>query len=158
MPVYFLSLITAAALMVVLYFAFYHPTFLGKLRGEVAPQVVFKGNFLSWISLYFFAVLICFVLSTIVIHQFGPLGMIGGPQFATDAHPSYHAFMREYGNAFRTFKHGALHAFMTSLFFVFPLLLFTKRNHQLSWRPVIFDAIFWSLSLTVCGGIISAWY
>lgn len=158
MPVYILSVVVSAFLLVVMYFAFYHPAFLGKLRGDDAPPVPFTGSFVTWFALYFYSVLICFVLSTIVIHQFGPLGMIGGPQFVSDAQVSYHDFMRDYGDAFRTFKHGALHAFMTSLLFVFPILLFVKRNLQLTWRPVLFDALFWIFSLTLCGGIMSAWH
>lgn len=40
--------------------------------------------------------------------------MIGGD--ATKALPSYAAFMADYGNAFRTFKHGAFHGVMGGVY------------------------------------------
>ena len=57
--------------------------------------------------------------SAITIHQNGALGMIGGPMKLNEALPSYHAFMNDYGTAFRTFKHGALHGAISGLFFAF---------------------------------------
>jgi len=63
------------------------------------------------------------------VHQTGALGMIGGSE--TNALPSYTAFMADYGTAFRTFKHGALHGFLTGLLFITPTIgvnaLFEKR-------------------------------
>jgi len=40
--------------------------------------------------------------------------MIGGD--TSTAKPSFNAFMADYGTAFRTFKHGALHGFLTGIF------------------------------------------
>ena len=67
-----------------------------------------------------YAFFISFVLQYLTIHQTGTIGMIGGD--SSIAKPSYFAFMNDYGTAFRTFKHGALHGFMTGLFFAVPII------------------------------------
>jgi hypothetical protein len=55
----------------------------------------------------------------LIIHQFGASGIIGGD--VPKVLPCYSAFIANYGTAFRTFKHGTLHGFMTGLLLVFPL-------------------------------------
>lgn len=57
------------------------------------------------------SILIGLFLQFVTIHQFGAVGMIGGnPDLAK---PSFTAFMQDYGTAFRSFGHGALHSLMT---------------------------------------------
>ncbi len=70
-------------------------------------------------SSFIYAFLISLLLQILVIHQFGASGMIGGD--VTKVLPSYSAFMADYGTAFRTFKHEALHGFMIGLLLAFPL-------------------------------------
>jgi hypothetical protein len=61
---------------------------------------------------FVYSLMLAFIMSALVVHQFGALGMIGDPDFIATAKPSYAAFMADYGDNFRTFKHGALHGFM----------------------------------------------
>jgi hypothetical protein len=73
------------------------------------------------------------------------------------AKPSFAAFMADYGTAFRTFKHGALHGFMTGLFFAFPMLAINGLFERKSWKYIFVHAGYWILTLTIMGGIICAW-
>ena len=58
--------------------------------------------------------------------------MVGGDP--TIAKPSYAEFMADYGNAFRTYKHGALHGFITGLLLVLPVIgtnaLYERRRFK----------------------------
>lgn len=88
----------------------------------------------------------------LVIHQFGALGMVGGD--ASKALPSYEAFMADYGTAFRTFKHGALHGFMTGLFLTLPVIGTNALYEKRSFKYVLISGGFWAVCFMIMGGII----
>ena len=95
------------------------------------------------------------VIPTVVIHQFGALGMVGGnPDLAK---PSYAAFLADYGDAFRTFKHGALHGTILGLGLVFPLIAINGLYSHKSWKLIFITAGYWVVSLAIMGGIICGW-
>lgn len=102
-----------------------------------------------------YAFFISFVLQYLTIHQTGTIGMIGGD--SSIAKPSYSAFMNDYGTAFRTFKHGALHGFMTGLFFALPIIGTNALYERRSFKYTFVTGGFWILCLTIMGGIICAW-
>ena len=85
----------------------------------------------------------------------GALGMISGD--ISLAKPSYTAFMADYGNAFRTFKHGALHGFSGGLFIVLPITAINGLFEQKSWKYILVNAGFWIVSMTIMGSIICGW-
>ena len=99
-----------------------------------------------------YAFLISFILQMLTIHQFGALGMVGGDP--TIAKPSYAAFMADYGTAFRTFKHGALHGFMTGLFMILPVTGTNALYEKRSFKYVMVTSGFWIVCFTIMGGII----
>lgn len=159
MEINFLAVIVASFATLLVGFVYYHPKVFGTIWMEetgLTEEELKKGNMLKIFGLTLvFSFLIAFFMQVLTIHQFGAFGMIGGDmKFAT---PSYNAFMAEFGNAFRSFKHGALHGFMTGLFFVFPVLGINGLFEHKSWRYILVHAGYWLVSLTVIGGIICAW-
>src|SRR5690606_25174383 len=114
----FLAILVAAIVPLVMGFIWYHPKSFGNAwmrESGLTAESLKGGNMAVIFGLTFvFSFLIAFVLQYLTIHQTGALGMIGGDVF--NAKPSYAAFMADYGMAFRTFKHGALHGFMSGLF------------------------------------------
>ncbi|MEO5778092.1 MAG: DUF1761 domain-containing protein, partial [Flavobacterium sp.] len=99
-----------------------------------------------------YAFFIAFILQMLCIHQFGALGMVGGDP--AKALPSYNAFMADYGTAFRTFKHGALHGFMTGLFMILPTIGTTALYEKRSFKYVMITGGFWIVCFMIMGGII----
>jgi hypothetical protein len=99
--------------------------------------------------------MIAFSLPGTVIHQMGALSLVGGT--AEGALPSYETFITDYGDVFRTFKHGALHGFMVGLFVALPILgtnaLFERKNA----KYIFINSGYWIITLTIMGGIICAW-
>jgi hypothetical protein len=102
-----------------------------------------------------FSFMIAFILQFLVIHQYGALGMIGGGH--ETPLPSYDAFMADYGNAYRTFKHGMLHGFMTGLFFALPMIGINALFERKSWKYILINGGYFIVCLTIMGGIICAW-
>jgi Protein of unknown function (DUF1761) len=117
-----------------------------------------KGSMLKIFGFtYLFSVMIMTVVQALVIHQGGAIAMVGGPGELTKAVPSYSAFMSDYGTAFRTFKHGALHGFATGLFFAFPMIAINGLFERKSWKYIFIHSGYWMLTLIIMGAIICGW-
>ena len=105
-----------------------------------------KPMWQTFLFLYIFSLLATMVFMQLCIHQIGAYGMIGGGM-AENTLPSFQAFMTDYGTAFRTFKHGALHGgmagFFMSLFMVGTGAMFEMR----SWKYIFIHVGY----LTICG-------
>lgn len=155
-----LSAFAAALSTFIVGFIWYHPKVMGtawmKAEGLTEEQLK-KGNVAKIFGLSFvFAFIAGFTLiHTAVIHQFGALGMVGGDPAL--AKPSYAAFLADYGNAFRTFKHGALHGTLLGLFFVFPVIAINGLYGHKPFKLIFITAGYWVITLAIMGGIICGW-
>ncbi|GGC77704.1 hypothetical protein GCM10011508_01430 [Flavobacterium lutivivi] len=161
MPFNFLAVIVAAFVTLLMGFIWYHPKVFGTIwmnETGMTEEKAKQGNMAKVFGLtIFYSLLLSFMMPVLVIHQFGALGMIGGPDFIATAKPSYAAFMADYGDAFRYFKHGALHGLMTGIFFALPITAINALFEQKSWKYILINAGYWMVTLTIMGGIICAW-
>lgn len=153
-----LALFVAALSTLLVGFIWYHPKVFGTIwmRESGLTEEQLKGSNMAVIfgMAVVYAFFIAFILQFLVIHQFGAMGMVGGN---IEGNTTYTAFMAEYGTAYRTFKHGMLHGFMSGLFLALPIVgtnaLFEKR----SWKYTLISGGFWIACFTLMGGIICAW-
>ncbi len=153
------ALLAAALSTLVVGFVWYNPKVFGTIwmRESGMTEEKMKGaNMLMIFGLSFvYAFLMSFVIQFLTIHQTGALGMVGGD--ASKALPSYAAFMADYGTAYRTFKHGALHGFMSGLFLVLPVIGTNALYERRSFKYTLVTGGFWIVSFMIMGGIICAW-
>jgi Protein of unknown function (DUF1761) len=158
MNINFLALLLAALSSLVVGFIWYNPKVFGNIwmkeSGMTEEKMKGSNMILIFSMSIFYAFLISFVMQMLVIHQFGALGMVGGDP--TLAKPSYEAFMADYGTAFRTFKHGALHGFMTGLFFALPVIGVGSLYERRSWKYVLIAGGYWVVTCMIMGGIVCA--
>jgi hypothetical protein len=103
------------------------------------------------------SILLSGFLQTLVIHQMGALGMIGGDPAAEGILPSYQAFMNDYGTNFRTFKHGALHGLLAGIFIVLPIMGTNGMFERKSWKYIFINAGYWTVTLTIMGAVLCGW-
>ena len=136
MEINLLALLAAAFSTLVIGFVWYNPKVFGTIwmnESGITEEKMKGGNMVITLLVSFiYAFFIAFILRFLVVHQTGALGMVGGD--ASIAKPSYDAFIADYGNAFRTFKHGALHGFMTGLFLILPVLGITALYERRSFK------------------------
>lgn len=160
MQVNFLALFVAALSSLVIGFIWYNPKTFGtiwmKESGLTEEKMKGANMPLIFIMAVFFAFLISMILQFLTIHQWGAFGMIGGGN-AIDTKRSYAAFMADYGTAFRTFKHGAFHGFLTGLFLAFPMIATNALFERKSWKYTFINSGYWIICFTIMGGIICAW-
>ncbi|WP_310379211.1 DUF1761 domain-containing protein [Flavobacterium sp.] len=156
MEINFLALLLSALSTLVVGFIWYNPKVFGTIWMKESGTTEEKMKGSNMVMIFgvsiIYAFLISFLLQMLVIHQFGALGMIGGD--AANAKPSYAAFMTDYGTAFRTFKHGALHGFITGLFMILPVIGVGALYERRSFKYVLISGGYWVVSLMLMGGII----
>lgn len=160
MQINYFTFLVAAIVTLAVGFVWYHPKVFGTVwmkENNFTQDDLRKGNMLKIFGFtYLFSIMIAMTLMWLTIHQSGAVGMVGGPPLIASAKPSFHAFMADYGTHYRTFKHGALHGFMSGLFFALPVIGINGLFERKSWKYIFVHAGFWALSLTLMGGIICA--
>lgn len=159
MGINFLALLVAAFSTLVVGFIWYNPKVFGtiwmKESGMTEEKIKGSNMLMTFVVSFIYAFFISFVLQYLTIHQTGALGMVGGD--ASIAKPSYAAFMTDYGMAFRTFKHGALHGFMAGLFLALPVIGTNALYERRSFKYTLVTGGFWIVCFMIMGGIICAW-
>ncbi|MFD1604093.1 DUF1761 domain-containing protein [Flavobacterium artemisiae] len=156
----FTALFVSAIVTLIVGFVWYNPKVFETIwmrENNLTEEDLKKGNMLKIFGLtYIFSLMITVILMSLTIHQSGAIGMVGGPPKLESAKPSFAAFMADYGMAYRTFKHGALHGFMSGLFFAFPLIGINGLFERKSWKYIFVNSGYWLVTLTLMGGIICA--
>lgn len=159
MEINFLALLVSAASTLVVGFIWYNPKVFGTIWMTESGLTEEKMKGANMVLLFgmslFYAFMMSMILQMLSIHQWGAVSMVGGD--ITTAKPSFTAFMADYGTAFRTFKHGALHGFLTGLFLALPIVGTNALYERRSWKYTLVSGGYWIVSFMIMGGIICAW-
>ena len=162
MPTNFYMYFVAALIPMVMGFIYYHPMIMGKLWQQatgLSDEDIQSGNMPMIFGVsYATAVLLAFGLTTIVIHQAGAFGMFGPDIFesGSQAQATFNQLMVEYGDNHRSFGHGFLHGFFTGLFVIFPIFTSNSLFERRSWKYILVNSLYWSLTIGVMGGLLCA--
>jgi hypothetical protein len=157
----FLAILVATLITFLVGFVWYNPKVFGTIwmhgAGLTAEEIE-KGNMGKIFGLCFiYSLMLAFMMPTLVVHQMGALGMIGGPNFIDTAQPSYATFLKDYGDAFRTFQHGALHGFLSGVFLALPIIAINGLFERKNWQYMSVQAGYWIVVMTIMGSIICGW-
>ena len=152
-----------ALIPMVIGFIYYHPKLMGGVWMRVnglTEEKLKAGNFvvIMMVSLLL-SLMMTTVINTIVIHQNHYFSILMNHR-ADLMNPNsdlakYAAdFMAKYGREFRTFKHGAFHGLLFSIFFVLPLIgtaaLFERRGA----KYIFINWGYWAITITLMGGVV----
>ncbi|MDU8884688.1 DUF1761 domain-containing protein [Yeosuana sp. MJ-SS3] len=159
MEINFLALIAAAVSALVVGFVWYNPKVFGTAWMKAADMTEEKMKGANMGKIFalalFFAFLLAFALQFITIHQTGALGMVGGD--LSTAKPSFQAFMDDYGTAYRTFKHGALHGVIAGIFIALPIIGTNALFERKGAKYIFINSGYWIVTLSVMGAIVCGW-
>jgi hypothetical protein len=159
MEINFLAILVAAVVPILLGFVWYNPKTFGTSwarEAEMTEEKMKKGNItIIFIVSLLLSFILAFFVQMLTIHQFGAIGMVGGDP--TIAEPSYDAFMADYGNAYRTYKHGALHGLLAGLFMFLPVIAINGMFERKSWKYILINGMYWTVALTIMGAIVCGW-
>lgn len=143
-------------------FVWYNPKVFGSIwmrEAGVSPDSAKKSNMFVVFGLtYFFSILMAMQLNFAVIHQYGLLSMLNENPALKDPNSELYktvmGLLESYGNNFRSFKHGALHGLLVSLFLVLPVVAINAMFEQKSWKYILINVGYFAVTLTLMGGII----
>ena len=159
MPFNPIAILVAALVTLLVGFVWYNPKVFGTIwmkEAGITEEQAKQGNMLKIFGFtILFSLMLSMMVPALVIHQMGAFGLIGGDP--TKALPSYTAFMADYNDAFRTYKHGALHGFMSGIFIVLPVIGINSMFDQKSWKYIFVISGYWVVTLTIMGAIICGW-
>jgi len=157
----YLAILVAAIVPIFLGFLWYNPILFGNvwMRESGMTEDKMKGGNMAVIFIVslLLSLLLSFFTQFLVIHQTGAVQMIGGDPTVEGILPSFQAFMDDYGSAFRTYKHGALHGVLAGVFIVLPILGINGLFERQSWKHILVNAGYWTVALTIMGAILCGW-
>lgn len=158
MEMNFLAILVAAISALVIGFVWYNPKVFGNawMQASGMTEEQIKGGNMAKIFIlsFIFAVLLSTSLMPIVIHQMGAYSLTQGELGVL---PSYDAFLTDYGDAFRTFKHGAFHGVFAGIFIALPILGTNALFERKGSKYILINSGYWILTLGVMGAIICGW-
>lgn len=160
LPINPIAIVVAAVAALVIGAIWYNPKVLGNawMRASGMTEEKMKGGNMALIfglSLLF-AAMLNVLLMQFTNHQWGALGMIGGDP--ENAKASFQAFMAEYGNAHRSFGHGALHGAIFGVFGALPIIGTIALFERKSGKYIFINSGYWIVTLAIMGGILCAWH
>lgn len=159
MPFKFSAVIAATFVTLVIGFIWYSPKVFGTIwmrETGITEEKAKQANMIKVFGLtIIYSFLLAFMMPSLVIHQMGPIGMVGGDP--TKGSATFVAFMDEYKDAFRSFKHGALHGFIAGVFIALPVTAINALFEQKSWKYILINAGYWMVSMMVMGAIVCGW-
>ena len=151
----------SALITLVMGFIWYSPKVFGTIwmrEAGLTEEDMQKGSMAKvFIITYIVSLMMTFIIMPLTIHQTGAYGMIGGDPSVAGIKPSFAAFMADYGTAFRTFKHGALHGTVTGVFLIFPIMAINGMFERKSWKYILINSGYWTVTLALMGGILCQW-
>ncbi|WP_370477394.1 DUF1761 domain-containing protein [Tamlana flava] len=152
------AMLVAAISAMVVGFIWYNPKTFGNVWMQASGMTEEKikgGNMAKiFIMAFIFAFLLASALPSMVIHQMGAVSLAQGELGML---PSYDAFLSDYGDAFRTFKHGALHGILAGIFIALPILGTNALFERKSAKYIFINAGYWIVTLGIMGAIICGW-
>jgi len=155
----------AALIPMVVGFVYYNPKVLGtpwmKAAG-VTEEMIQGGNMLKMLLLSFLcAFLFSAFLFGFVVHQTDVYSLYASePGFGVENSAVMNrldTLMLEFGDRFRTFKHGALHGTLVATLFVVPILGTVAIFERKSFRYVSINGGYWIITLALMGGVLCQW-
>ncbi|MDO3695691.1 DUF1761 domain-containing protein [Wenyingzhuangia sp. chi5] len=154
-------LLITAIVPLIIGFIWYNPKVLGTAwMKEIGmnPDKLEKPNPMIFLWCYLLSLFISVALTPIVIHQFGFFSVLMNEPGLNNPNSDLFAytseFMANYGQNFRTFKHGAFHGAINALLLAMPIIGINALFERRSFKYVMIHAGYWALTLAIMGGII----
>lgn len=164
MNINFLFIAIAALVPLIIGFIWYGPLFKNAWMKEMNfTEDSMQGANMPLIFglCYVLSFLIALGLMPVVIHQFGVFSTLAGePDFTNESSKVFtyfKDFMSNYGDRFRTFKHGTLHGGLLGIFIALPILTIQAQFERKGFKYIAINTGYWILTLAIMGGIVCQW-
>ena len=161
----FVVLLLSALIPLVMGFIWYNPKIFGKawMQASGLTEESMKGANMALIFglTYLFSFLAAGAIQFMVIHQFHLFSILinepGINEKGSEVNMLYTSCMEKYGTNFRTFKHGALHGTIGGILLATPIISINALFERKGFKYIAINAGFWTVCMSLMGGIICAY-
>lgn len=161
----FLFVALAALIPLITGFLYYHPKVFGnawmKCCGLTTEQLQKGNKALIFGVTIVLSLMLSLILYTLVVHQTHYYSiLIDEPGFGEEGSAimnEINTFMANYGDRFRTFKHGALHGGIIGVFVGLPIIMINGLFETRGLKYGFINAGFWVITLALMGGVLCQW-
>lgn len=144
---------------------YYNPKVLGTAWMNATGMTEEKAKTANMAKVFgvafLFALMMAFVMNSVVIHQFSILGLfnVKGQDPSPDSEEGklVTMFLEKYGTLHRTFTHGMVHGIIYALFLVLPAIGTGSLFEMRGWKYIMITVGYWIICMALMGGIICAW-
>jgi hypothetical protein len=134
----FLSLVLASLVPMVVGFIYYHKALFGKAWMESIGMTDEKQKSANMPVMMAVSLVMSFLIAFFMMQFCNGAGQEG------------------VNGEFDTFKHGALHGIIVSLFLIIPVVISNGLFEQKSWKNILINGLYWMITLAIMGGIVDA--
>lgn len=142
-------------------FIYYNEKVVGKAwmnASGMTPEKMQGTNMAALFGLTFvLSFMLAMSMNFLVIHQAHLNSIIAGqPNFmdpTSEAGSMVKAMMDKYGHEFRTFKHGAFHGFLSSIFLVLPIIGINAMFERRGGKYIFIHWAYWAITFLLMGGV-----
>jgi Protein of unknown function (DUF1761) len=165
MQLNFIVIALSGLIPMIVGFVWYNKNVMGALwmkESGVDPSAPNTQNMLVVLGVgLLFGFMLAISLLPVSIHPMGLYSMLQHEEVAlkdpnSPLSQTVSALMTQYGGHFRTFKHGAFHGVLMSVFFALPVVGMSAIFERKSWKYVAVHVGYWAICLGLMGGVICA--
>jgi uncharacterized membrane protein len=162
MSLNWIAILLSSLIPMVVGFIYYNKNVCGTAWMKATGMTEEKAKSANMFKIFGFSllfnVMLAVMMPTVVIHQMHVGSMLmDQPDFQNPESESAQflkSTLAKYGSDFRTFKHGALHGFMLSLFVGLPMIATGSLYERRGAKYNLITWGYWAISLTLMGGVI----
>jgi hypothetical protein len=107
---------------------------------------------------YLFGVFLVVAMMPMTIHQMGLTSMLANHPDSmkpdTELGRIVSSLLTTYGTEFRSFKHGAFHGILGSVFLALPIVGISGLFERRSWKYIFIHVGYWMITLALVGGTV----
>ena len=165
MSMNFLAIFVSALIPLIVGAIWYHPKVMGtrwmRLSGTTEEQIRSGNMAVIFGVTYLLSILLAVSINYAVIHQAHVYSILveepGFMEEGSELMVWLNDFMDQYGDNFRTFKHGAFHGVLQAVFFALPVFGINALFERRSWGYIWLHLSYWVIALALMGGVLCAW-
>lgn len=159
-----LFIFVAALIPLLIGFIWYNPKVFGTawMKAAYMTDDKIKGANMALIFglTFLFSLILATGMQFMVIHQFHFGSILKFQPDSQDPNSVSSQLLKQimelYGDSHRTFKHGAFHGIIGSLFIVMPTITVNALFERKGFKYIAINAGYWAVSMAIMGGVISA--
>nr|MBA2412402.1 DUF1761 domain-containing protein [Burkholderiaceae bacterium] len=157
MEINFLIIAVAALVPLVIGFIWYNPKVFGNAWMAATGMTPEKGKEMNMVKVfsltYLMSFFIAFLIQPMVIHQYGVFSVLmDEPGFNDPTSPMgiyFSDFMKNYGDNYRTFKHGVFHGVIVGLLFVTPIITINSLFEGKGFKYIAINGGYWTVCIAI---------